>query len=86
MNWYRSVVTGRGRKAAPAARKAGCAVMGNRGRRAGIVQDSAGQATLEWAMLLAVFVLPMIYVLNLLLSVLAEHFARVSFLETLPFP
>jgi hypothetical protein len=60
--------------------------MGNRGRRAGILKDSAGQATLEWAMLLAVFVLPMIYVLNLLLSVLAEHFAMVSFLETMPFP
>ena len=34
----------------------------------------------------AVFVLPMVAVLNLLLSVLVAHYRMVTFLETLPLP
>jgi len=48
--------------------------------------DQGGQTTVEWALLLAVFVLPMVYVLNLLLGVLVAYYRMVTFLETLPFP
>jgi hypothetical protein len=48
--------------------------------------DQTGQTSLEWALLLACFGLPMVYVLGMLLSVLAEHFRMVTFLESLPFP
>jgi len=48
--------------------------------------DQDGQTTIEWALLLVAFVLPMIYVFRVLLSVLGEHYKMVTFLETLPFP
>ena len=48
--------------------------------------DQSGQTTVEWALLLAAFVLPMVYVLNLLLGVLVAYYRMVTFLETLPFP
>jgi len=48
--------------------------------------DQAGQATLEWVMLLAAFGLPMTYVFFKLLGILTEHYRMVTFLETLPFP
>ena len=49
-------------------------------------RDQRGQTTIEWALLLVGFVLPMIYVFRVLLAVLAEHYMMVTFLETLPFP
>ena len=49
-------------------------------------RDQGGQTTIEWALLLVGFVLPMIYVFRVLLAVLAEHYMMVTFLETLPFP
>lgn len=58
-------------------------------RRAGITGfhgDQDGQAALEWALVLACFVLPMIAVLNVLLNVLVAHYRMVTFIETLPFP
>ena len=49
-------------------------------------RDETGQTTIEWALLLVAFVLPMIYVFRLLLAVLGKHYEMVTFLETLPFP
>ena len=51
-----------------------------------LVTDQRGQTTIEWALLLVGFVLPMIYVFRTLLAVLGEHYKLVTFLETLPFP
>lgn len=51
-----------------------------------LVTDQRGQTTIEWALLLVGFVLPMIYVFRVLLAVLAEQYKMVTFLETLPFP
>jgi hypothetical protein len=49
-------------------------------------QCAAGQMTLEWALVLVVFALPMYYVCAALLEVLVAHYRMVTFLETLPFP
>ena len=51
-----------------------------------LVGDETAQATIEWVLILVVFILLMIYVLNLLLSVLTAHYGMVAFFETLPFP
>jgi len=51
-----------------------------------LASDQTGQSTIEWVLLLAVFALPMIWVIRILLNVLAEHYRMVSFLETLPYP
>ena len=48
--------------------------------------DQRGQTTIEWALLLLGFVIPMIYVFRTLLAVLGEHYKMVTFLQTLPFP
>ena len=56
-------------------------------RRAGVrLADDRGQMTLEWALVLAAFALPMFFVIRVCMSVLVAHFQMVSFLETLPFP
>ncbi len=49
-------------------------------------RDERGQTSIEWALLLVGFVLPMIYVFRMFLAILAEHYMLVTFLETLPFP
>ena len=51
-----------------------------------LARDEGGQTTIEWALVLVAFVIPMIAVLNKLLSVLVLHYRMVTFLETLPFP
>ena len=51
-----------------------------------INDDEAGQATVEYMLILLAFIIPLIYVLNLLLDVLVVHYRTVTFLETLPFP
>jgi len=48
--------------------------------------DQTGQTSMEWALILACFGLPMVYVFGLLLSALAEHYRMITFFETLPFP
>jgi Flp pilus assembly pilin Flp len=48
--------------------------------------DESGQVAIEWAMILAVFGIPMIYIFATLLSALSEHYRMVAFLQTLPFP
>ena len=48
--------------------------------------DQAGQATIEWVLILAVFSLPMIWVIRMLLNTIVEYYRMVSFLETLPYP
>jgi Flp pilus assembly pilin Flp len=56
------------------------------GRARRFCSDELGQTTVEWALLLVVFGLPMIYVIGLLLRVLTEQYRMVTFLETLPLP
>lgn len=51
-----------------------------------LANDDRGQTTVEWVLLLVVFGIPMTYVIQVLLAVLAEYYEMVVFLETLPFP
>jgi len=51
-----------------------------------LIRDSTGQTSIEWALLLLGFGLPMVYIFAMLLSILAEHYRMTSFIETLPFP
>lgn len=53
---------------------------------ASLVGDQAGQTTVEYALLLAVFALPMFFIFVKLLDVLAGHYGMLTFIETLPFP
>ena len=53
---------------------------------AGLAADESGQTTIEWALLIAVVGLPAITVFGWLLSILAENYRLVTFLELLPFP
>ena len=55
-------------------------------KRGGFRADQAGQSTIEWTLILAVFALPMIWVIRVLLNTIAEYYRMVSFLETLPYP
>ena len=48
--------------------------------------DETAQTTVEWVLLVVAFVLPTVWLLNLLLAVLVEHYRMVAFFETLPFP
>lgn len=48
--------------------------------------DQGGTTTVEWALLLVGFGLPMVAVFRLMLAVLAEIYMMVTFLETLPLP
>jgi hypothetical protein len=48
--------------------------------------DQAGQTTVEWAMILLAFALPMYWVFKMLVDILAAHYRMMTFLETLPFP
>ncbi len=52
----------------------------------GIVSDDAGQATIEWALVLAFIALPMYFIFKVCLNLLVAHYQMVTFLETLPFP
>lgn len=49
-------------------------------------REQAGQAAVEYTLILAAFGLPMIFVFRLLLGALAHYYGMVTFLETLPFP
>lgn len=51
-----------------------------------LARDQRGQATIEWALLLLVVGIPAITVFGWLVSVLAENYRLVTFLELLPFP
>lgn len=48
--------------------------------------DQAGQATVEWVLLLIVFGLLLVLPFHWLLRALVEHYRMITFLETLPFP
>ena len=52
----------------------------------GLHRDDAGQATIEYTLIIAVFGIPMILLCRVLLSILVEHYRMVTFLETLPYP
>ena len=51
-----------------------------------IFADERGQATLEWTLLIAMFGIPMLIAVRLLLYALTEHYRMITCLETLPFP
>lgn len=51
-----------------------------------LAADEQGQATLEWALVLAFVVLPMYFVFKVLMDVLVGHYQMVTFMHTLPFP
>ncbi len=51
-----------------------------------VLSDDAGQATIEYTLIVAVFGIPMILLCRVLLSILVEHYRMVTFLETLPYP
>ncbi len=55
-------------------------------RLGNIVSDDAGQATVEWALVLAAVALPMYFIIIVCLDLLAAHYRMVTFMETLPFP
>jgi Flp pilus assembly pilin Flp len=59
-------------------------VLGNILRR--LWADQRGQTTIEYALLLVAIGLPAIGVFGLLVSILAENYRMVTFLELLPFP
>ncbi len=48
--------------------------------------DERGQTTIEYALLLAVIGLPAVAAFGLMVSILAENYRMVTFLELLPFP
>ncbi len=47
---------------------------------------NAGQAQIEYVLLLATFGLPMFALFRWLLERMAEYYGMVTFIETLPFP
>ena len=51
-----------------------------------IVSDDSGQATIEWALVLAAVALPMYFIIVVCLNLLVAHYRMVTFMETLPFP
>ena len=59
------------------------AITAIRGR---LALGEAGQVTIEWALVLAAFALPMYFVLRLCMAVLVAHYQMTSFLVTGPFP
>jgi Flp pilus assembly pilin Flp len=59
-------------------------VLGNILRR--LWADERGQTTIEYALLLVAIGLPAIAAFGLLVSILAENYRMVTFLELLPFP
>jgi Flp pilus assembly pilin Flp len=62
------------------------AAMPGNDRTGGLADDESGQTMVEYALLLAVFGLPMFYVFARLLRVLAAYYGMISFMETLPLP
>ncbi len=51
-----------------------------------IFSDDAGQATVEWVLVLAAVALPMYFIIVVCLNLLVAHYRMVTFMETLPFP
>lgn len=51
-----------------------------------VLLDASGEATLEWALVLAAVALPMYFVFRICLNLLVAHYQMVTFMETLPFP
>jgi Flp pilus assembly pilin Flp len=51
-----------------------------------LTRDDSGQTTLEYALLIAVVGLPAITVFSWLVTILAENYRMLTFLELLPFP
>ena len=49
-------------------------------------EDNRGQMTIEWALVLAAFALPMFFVIRTCMEILVAHYQMVTFLITLPFP
>mgnify|MGYP005866497143 CR=1 FL=1 len=48
-------------------------------------RDQAGGTTLEWALLVAAFVIPCIWLMKMSLDLLLMHYRMIAFLNSLPF-
>jgi Flp pilus assembly pilin Flp len=51
-----------------------------------VARDDSGQTTIEYALLIAVVGIPAITVFGWLVTILAENYRMLTFLELLPFP
>lgn len=51
-----------------------------------LARDDSGQTTIEYALLIAVVGVPAITVFAWLVTILAENYRMLTFLELLPFP
>ena len=51
-----------------------------------LCQDSRGQMTIEWALVLVGVALPFYFVFRICLDLLVAHFQMLTFLQGLPFP
>jgi len=51
-----------------------------------LLRDQAGQATVEYALLIGAIVLPSMYIFMRLLATLGKMFQMVTFMHSLPFP
>jgi hypothetical protein len=51
-----------------------------------LAADQAGQSMVEYALLIAVFGLPMLLIFVKLLELTAGHYGMVALLQNLPFP
>lgn len=55
-------------------------------RLVSVARDDSGQTTIEYALLIAVVGIPAITVFGWLVTILAENYRMLTFLELLPFP
>jgi len=51
-----------------------------------LARETAGQMTIEWALVLVVVALPFYYIFKVCLDLLIAHYQMVTFLQGLPFP
>ena len=51
-----------------------------------LMQDESGAVTVEWALLIAVFGIPMILLVQQMLQLLGAHYRMMTFLLSMPLP
>jgi Flp pilus assembly pilin Flp len=50
------------------------------------IQDESGAVTVEWALLIAAFGIPMILLVQQMLQLLGAHYRMMTFLLSMPLP
>lgn len=55
-------------------------------RNRSLLKDLRGQVTLEYALILAAVGLPLLWVFRRCVEIVTEHYAMMTFLNSLPFP